>query len=218
MQTEASLALSARGLCMGYPGRDLFVGLSFDIGPGLTLVRGGHGRGKSTLLRIIAGALEPQSGVVQRNARTLFDSSLMANANDQTVAQAWLREQRLLQPAWSEPVAARWAAAFSLQDHLAKPLYRLSTGSRRKLGLVAAAASGAELALLDCPFAALDAASCRVLNLLLQEAMQEATQDAMQDATQQATQGRRRAWVLADHELPTGVNRERLAGYIDLGG
>jgi ABC-type transport system involved in cytochrome c biogenesis ATPase subunit len=201
MQTETAPVLSARGLCFGYPGRDLFAALGFDIRPGLTLVQGGDGRGKSTLLRIIAGQMAPQAGVVQRNARALFDASLLASASDQTVAQAWLYEQRALLPGWSEPVAADWAAAFALQEHLAKPLYMLSTGSRRKLGLVAAAASGAQLTLLDCPFAALDAASCRVLDQLLQWAAGD----------------RQRAWVLADYAPPAGVPRAQLAGFIDLG-
>ena len=49
--------------------------------------------------------------------------------------------------------------AFELTPHLEKPLYMLSTGSKRKVWLAAAFASGAAVTLLDQPFAALDKAS-----------------------------------------------------------
>jgi ABC-type multidrug transport system ATPase subunit len=77
----------------------------------------------------------------------------------------------------------------------------LSTGSRRKLGLVAAAASGATLTLLDTPYGGLDAPSSRVLSQLLAE----------------AAQGTQRAWVVADHGLPTALDGVPLAGVLDLG-
>lgn len=196
------LLLSAQDLGHGYPGRDLFSRLSFHIHPGLTLVQGGDGRGKSTLLRILGGQLQPQQGQVQRHASTLFNGLLAPGDADQpTVAQAWLGEQQARHAGWQQQQAAALALAFGLQDHLHKPLYMLSTGSRRKLGLVAAAASGAQLTLIDNPFAALDAASCRVLSGLLA----------------QAAAGRSRAWVMADHAPPPGVPRSKLAAVVDLG-
>jgi energy-coupling factor transporter ATP-binding protein EcfA2 len=65
----------------------------------------------------------------------------------------------------------------------------LSTGSKRKVWLAAAFASGAAVTLLDEPFAALDKAS---INLVL---------ELLQDAAIHAT----RAWVVADYEAPRGV-------------
>ena len=44
-------------------------------------------------------------------------------------------------------------ARFALQTHLSKPLWHLSTGSLRKLGLVAALCSGARLTLIEEPSA-----------------------------------------------------------------
>ncbi len=80
-------------------------------------------------------------------------------------------------------------------------MHMLSAGSRRKVGLVAAAASGAALTLLDTPFAALDVASGRVLAELLAEAADDAG----------------RAWVVADHGLPPALAGAPLAGTVDLG-
>ena len=77
---------------------------------------------------------------------------------------------------------------FALGPHVHKPLYMLSTGSRRKVWLTAALAAGTALTLLDEPFAALDMPSVRFLR------------EALNDASRHAS----RAWVLADHEAPKG--------------
>jgi ABC-type nitrate/sulfonate/bicarbonate transport system ATPase subunit len=65
----------------------------------------------------------------------------------------------------------------------------LSTGSKRKVWLSAAFASGAALTLIDQPFAALDAPSIRFLRELLVEASEHTS----------------RAWLLADHAAPAGI-------------
>ncbi|HNW64474.1 MAG TPA: ABC transporter, partial [Piscinibacter sp.] len=78
--------------------------------------------------------------------------------------------------------------------------YMLSTGSRRKAGLVAAAASCAPLTLVDMPYAALDAPSSRRVTRLLADAAAQAT----------------RAWVIADHERPAALAGLRLT-VVDLG-
>jgi ABC-type taurine transport system ATPase subunit len=73
----------------------------------------------------------------------------------------------------------------------------LSTGSRRKVGLVAALACGATATLLDQPFVSLDQTSIRVL--------QEMLSDTYQDAE--------RACLIADYEEPAHL---RLAAVLQL--
>jgi len=73
-----------------------------------------------------------------------------------------------------------------LAPHLDKRLNMLSTGSRRKVGLVAALASGATVTLLDQPFVSLDQASIRSLQVYLAR----------------VGQNTERAWLIAGYEKP----------------
>lgn len=193
--------LDAEQLTLSFSGRPLFDGLSFQLRPGLTLVRGGERCGKSTLLRVIAGTQAVDAGSLQRAAGDCFHEQPADAAHDAVISRAWLSSRQAGFVQWNAALAADLVEAFALAEHIDKPMYMLSTGSRRKVGLAAAAASGATLTLIDTPFAALDAASCRVLAELMAE----------------AAESERRAWVLADYELPPRLVGIRLAGVIDLG-
>lgn len=199
--SDAPALFRADRLGLSLAGQTVLSDLSFAILPGLTLVRGGDGRGKTSLLRLIAGTLQPSTGALHRPAGTVFFETPSDPAHDPLVARDWLQALRARAPRWRAGVLTPLVEAFGLAEHLDKPMHMLSTGSRRKVGLVAAAASGAALTLLDMPYAALDARSCRVLTQLLAE----------------AADGRDAAWVIADHTLPAGLAEGAWAGVVDLG-
>jgi len=205
MNQPAPVLLTAQQLNLAWPGEPpLFAApLSFTLRPGLAVVQGGEMRGKTTLLQLIAGDLQPSEGQLRRApGATVFFEQPTEPELDDTVARQWLTGLRLLHPGWRVDVEAALAAAFRLDEHLDKPFYMLSAGSRRKVGLLAAAASGATLTLLDTPYAALDAASCKLLTELLAEA---------------AAGDSGRAWVLADYALPAGLDAATLMARVDLG-
>ncbi|WP_297745947.1 ATP-binding cassette domain-containing protein [Hydrogenophaga sp.] len=192
--------LHVRGLRFGWPGRALFEGLSFDVPPGVSLVQGDEGSGKSTLLALIAGALQPSAGVLEvegirqdgRHAdyrQRVFWIDPQTEAHDALAARAYLDSLGHHYPAFNADTLHELVEGFGLQPHLAKPMYMLSTGSRRKVWLTAAFAAGTPLTLIDQPFAALDAPSIRFLRELLQDAASDPA----------------RAWLLADYEAPEGV-------------
>jgi ABC-type multidrug transport system ATPase subunit len=193
--------LRVRDLRIEWPGRAPLAGLDFEVGPGLTLVRGGEGTGKSTLLRVLAGTRAPDGGTVERPGGVPFAVDAADPASDAQNARAWLDAVRAGQPAWDATLGADLLDAFGLPTHLDKSMHMLSTGTRRKLGLVAAFACGAPLALLDAPFAALDGRSRAVLAELLADAAGHP----------------RRGWVLADFEAPASLGGVRWATVVDLG-
>lgn len=198
---EPGALLRAQGLGFRHPGADVLADLSFTVGPGLGWIRGGDGRGKTTLLRLLAGALAPTAGVLQRDAEAVWFEDAADAAADASVAQDWLDARRARRAGWDRALERRLVDEFGLVRHIGKPLSMLSTGSRRKVGLVGAAASGARLTLVDAPFAALDAPSVRTLTALLVQAAADP----------------RRAWLVADHELPATLAGLPLAAWIDLG-
>ncbi|KQP14985.1 ATP-binding cassette domain-containing protein [Pseudorhodoferax sp. Leaf267] len=161
-------------LRFAYPGEPVLVrDWSATIAPGITELHGDTGSGKTTLLRVLAGEL-PAAG------RLTLGGAVLAEAPDRYRRQVFYIDPgterfhaltgRACIAALAEGDAgfdgARCEAlvqGFGLEPHIEKPLYMLSTGSRRKVWLAAALASGRPLTLLDEPTAALDSGSIRHL-------------------------------------------------------
>lgn len=162
--------LQVDGLCFAYPQRPLFNGLALTAPGGVCLVLGGDGSGKTSLLRLLAGELAAQTGTLRINGVALADQASTYSEqvfwadprnvdHDQITALHYFDLQRLRYPGFLPADSAGMAelvAGLSLSEHLEKPLYMLSTGSKRKVWLAAAFAAGAAVTLLDDPFAALD--------------------------------------------------------------
>ena len=196
-----------------YAHADVFANLSFDIPSGITLVQGGDGRGKTTLLRLLAGDLKLQSGRVALNAvpggltlndqpeayrRQVFWVDPRTTAHDSIAARTYLDQQVGTWPDFCRQDLPVLIEGLSLAEFLDKPLSMLSTGSKRKVWLAAAFASHAAVALLDDPFAALDKPSiCFVADVLRRLAKQS-----------------ERAVVITGYAAPDNL---AFAGLIDLG-
>lgn len=167
--------------------------LSVDWGPGLHAITGDEGCGKTTLLRLLSGRLEPSGGRVERvpsGSVWLHDPQALVHdsATDALTPGAVWADLRRRWPGGDDD---RWQAlvdALALRPHLDKTLAMLSTGSRRKALMAAGLASGAAIVCLDQPFAALDAPSTRAL----QRALREDADDG-------------RVIVIADFEVPADL-------------
>lgn len=162
-----------------------FSGLDLTIPTGLTAITGDEGTGKTSLLRLLAGDLPLQAGTLPP-VDALWLHPGLPEHDAQTPEQVWADLQARL-PRWNHELQTELTQALDLQPHLGKQLFMLSTGSRRKVGLVALLSCGATVTCLDQPYAALDMASIHLLREFL---MAQADHPA-------------RAWLIADYEADT---------------
>lgn len=140
--------LRFRDVSLRRGGRLLFQGLSFDLEPCQALqIRGRNGCGKSSLIRLAAGLLAAERGVVERSQLALADD-----------APALDREQPLMAALtfWGGEIAAA-LEAYGIAHLAAVPVRLLSSGQLKRATLARVQASGAPLWLLDEPLNALDA-------------------------------------------------------------
>ena len=175
MNTSArTCILEIENLSFAYPDQPaLASGWSTSLGTGLTLLYGDTGSGKSTLLRLLAGTL-PVSGRLklvgsdladepETYGRQVFFVDPATDVFDQVTARACLASLAAANPPIDEASLHALIEGFALAPHLDKPMYMLSTGSKRKVWLAAALVSRRPLILLDEPTGGLDAASLRCL-------------------------------------------------------
>ena len=171
---NAAPLLRAEGLCFGYPQHTVFQDWSVDVGAGATLVLGGEGSGKTALLRLLAGAVAADAGTLvlagvswaqapQAYQRQVFWQDPRSDALDALVPQTWFETLRPQYSGWSDAALAAHIEGFALAPHLGKALHQLSVGSKRKVLMAAALASGAPLTLIDEPVAGLDKPSIQYL-------------------------------------------------------
>ena len=173
MVAEAFL-LQVQGLRFAYPECTVLQNLSFTSPAGLVLVRGDESSGKTTLLRLLAGELAPQAGrMALQGGAGVEGNTFWADPRsaewDQLTAQAWLGGLPARYSGWDAAALSAHIDGFALQEHLAKPFYALSTGSKRKVLMAGALASGAALTLIDEPVGGLDKPSITYLSKALAE-------------------------------------------------
>lgn len=169
-----------QAVSFSYPGHDVFKDFSATIPAGMVMLLGDESTGKTTLVKLIAGQLSAASGVIhypslsQTGHPGLMRHQYFMVGED---AQEWETQTPL---AFFEHCQNRYGTldasvleklvdAFGMREHVAKNLYMLSRGSKRKVWLVAAFAVGAPITLMDDPFIALDHQSVCLLKDLVNE-------------------------------------------------
>ena len=169
-----NVVLQVEGLCFAYPECGVLNQWSVALPAGLALVRGDESSGKTTLLRLLAGELTAQAGRITLQGVRLGDAPKAfahmvfwvdprAGDMDKLTARGWLDSLPAHYPLWDAAALATHIEGFTLHEHLDKPFYALSTGSKRKVLMAGALASNAPLTLIDEPVGGLDKPSIRYL-------------------------------------------------------
>ncbi|WP_134499194.1 ABC transporter ATP-binding protein [Microvirga pakistanensis] len=166
-RTEGDSAVEVRSICKYYGDIEALRLIDLDFPRGkLTTLLGPSGCGKTTLLKIIAGLVEPTSGDVRVNGKAVTgpgperafvfqDFALMPWA---TVMRnvAFGLELKGMGKAERQSIARHYIAEVGLTGFEDKYPHELSGGMRQRVGLARAFAVNAEVLLLDEPFSAVD--------------------------------------------------------------
>jgi ABC-type polysaccharide/polyol phosphate transport system ATPase subunit len=127
------------------------VSLEIRAGQALGLI-GANGAGKSTILKMLAGVVEPSSGTVTVRGRVAPIIELGVGFNPDLTGADNLRFGASVLGVTDRDIASRYddiVAFAGLEDFMSTPLKRYSTGMRARLGFALVTSFEADLLLID---------------------------------------------------------------------
>ena len=197
---EFESAVSARNISKNYGEVQALQNMSLEFPRGqLTSLLGPSGCGKTTLLKIIAGLLEPTSGEVEVNGKRVTgpgpdsafvfqDFALLPWA---TVLRnvAFGLEMRGVAASEREARAEKYIKEVGLAGFEHSYPHELSGGMRQRVGLARALAVDAQVLLMDEPFSAVD----------------EQTRRKFQEDLLQLVQNENKTFIFVTHSIEEAV-------------
>lgn len=178
MPENRLLPLECEKLTYRADGRNLIDNICLSIAsPGITVVMGFNGAGKSLLLRLLHGLIEPTSGSIKWAENSLNDQIMRRQA---MVFQKPVLLRRSVAENIDFALAARGIRSkdrrdtilqnAGLSDIARRPARLLSGGEQQRLALARALATEPEILFLDEPSASLDPSSVNAIEINVLEA------------------------------------------------
>lgn len=165
-------ALSVTQLACRRGDRILFKGLDLDVHAGQVVwLRGANGRGKTSLLRLLAGLSTPEAGQVQWGSsprQLVYIAHANALKEDLTVLESLRFLARLHGREEGDAQLVNALQGFGMASRRDAPVRTLSQGQRRRVALSRLAIdTQPSVWILDEPFDSLDTEGIATLNALI---------------------------------------------------
>lgn len=150
--------ISLKNIKFEYKNKMIFDDLSYSFTRGRYIIQGENGGGKTTLLNLLYGYLEPESGEIKKKEKLhinyLFQDTMLFN--NLTVKENILIKCIAINQGECETLIEKYAQKYSLTDKLDKEVSLLSGGERQRVQLAILSCSKSDVILLDEPIANLD--------------------------------------------------------------
>lgn len=166
--------LSLKGISKSVGGRKLLSDFDLVISPGTKLgIAGRNGTGKTTLLRIIAGDLQPDGGTIKRadDLKVVwFDQTREQLDQTKTLKDSLSHQGESVTYRGRNMHIASWARKFLFKpDQLSMPISYLSGGEQARILIANLMLKTADILILDEPTNDLDIPSLEVLEESLED-------------------------------------------------
>jgi ABC-2 type transport system ATP-binding protein len=217
--------ISARNLGKRYGDLLAVDGVSLDIGKGEVVgLLGQNGAGKTTIMKMITGFLEPTSGTVTVDGIDVLQDRLgvqrrigylpeNAPLYPELLVQDYLLWMAALRgiPEGERPSAVREAAqAAGLQGHMLRPIGQLSKGYRQRVGIAQAILHKPPVLIFDEPTNGLDPVQIEAIRQLIRDLAKTSTVLLSTHILQEVEAVCQRVLVLIDGRLVADDPLERI--------
>lgn len=141
--------VSLKNLSHSFDSKELYNNLNHTFEAGIHALVGKSGKGKTTLLRMIAGLIKPDSGEIS------VDAPVSVSFQD-SVLFPWYSAKRNIEIVSNADTAFTLLKEFGLENDANTLPAKLSGGMKNRVSIARALAFDSQTVLLDEPFAGLD--------------------------------------------------------------
>ncbi len=148
--------IKVNNICKSFNGQQVLDNVTMSFHEGLdTCIMGASGVGKTTLVYILMGLLEPDSGEITG----LSDKKISAVFQEDRLIEHWDAIKNIMLVSNKDVTKVRSEEHLSqigLTEYAGKPVKALSGGMRRRVAMVRAILSEFDVLIMDEPFKGLD--------------------------------------------------------------